>query len=206
MKNIRSTLFVCGLLSSWTAFAAAAAAPQAQSQPQQRQAPPGACALALRQAGPDNAPTRPQAHKKADFDSLFAPCKMNNMEREDDVSNNEGESPEDRYSKIDEWMELYRRQGAENEHALAWMPTDDYQQFSEEYRRRQNAVGWRLTAIEGRRDGQTGTWNEETGNLPAVPEPQTYAMWLAGVALLAAVGTRRRAKSSAGKAPPAARR
>lgn len=201
MSSLRTALVVCALFSPWLARAAA---------PQN-----GACMLALKappavrpdgQAAPATKPPEPKQRKKVNIDFLYDPCSMTDAERDSGQTEKLMLSRDQLLQEYENWMEWNRRQPGGTPAGMWWFSTLQAPHASPGA-----ATMQALDSLSGqpvllpmvtRQGGQP--WLEQVETLPAVPEPQGYALWLAGLGCLALAARRRRL--SGGKAQRAARR
>ncbi|MQA19983.1 PEP-CTERM sorting domain-containing protein [Rugamonas rivuli] len=204
MNTLRTVLIVCALLSPWMARAAA---------PQH-----GACMLALKaqpavhpagHAAPAAEAVKPPAakqRKKINIDFLYDPCSMTDAERDNEQAEKPMLSRDQLLQEYENWMEWNRRQPGGTPDGMWWFSTV---QAPHAYAATgtMQALDWMsgqpvVLSMVTRQGGQP--WLEQVETLPAVPEPQAYALWLAGLGCVALAARRRRL--SGGKARPAARR
>lgn len=202
MKTIFHASLLCCLLLAAQAGAATPPPPQPQ-QPQQK--PPGACAKALQEQAQQRQHEQAPPPRKVNPDATYDPCRLSDGTPNHDLGNNEGETLQDAYGKLEEWVEWNRRLTDSNEAALlSWPHGEDGGTGQHGAAHGDEAWDyWRLSERHGREGGQA--WLEPTSAAPAVPEPASVLSWAAGLTLLAALHWRRRLLSG-GKARPAARR
>jgi len=123
--------------------------------------------------------------KRVSFERLHSPCRLEDAEAAKGTRTNDGEEPTaDTLRKIEDWDGLNRQPG-DGEHQLGWHPLQ-------------------MGHVSGD-DHVKGSSVLDTSMAP-VPEPETYAMLLGGLGLLAARALLRRRASGRRKAQPAARR
>ena len=198
LGNINIAIAIaCALLAPWPALAAAP--PQ----------PASPCARALRAAPADRSAGQAAPRKKINPNGLRDPCGMADADTDSRIANNAGLSQEETLSRIDAAVEWNRRLADDPQHDLPWWAparataaaADQSPDGMDSWRQRR-AADQVAASLDVRRPWP---WQEQAA-MPAVPEPHTYALWLAGLALLAARARRRRPPPSGGKAPPAARR
>ncbi|OFA03364.1 PEP-CTERM sorting domain-containing protein [Duganella sp. HH101] len=204
MSTLRTILLICALFSPWMARAAA---------PQN-----GACMLALK-APPEVRPAGPpapapavkpaetrQGKKKINIDFLYDPCSMTDAERDNEQTEKPMLSRDQLLQEYENWMEWNRRQPGGTQAGMWWFGT-----LQAPHAYPATGTGQALDWLSGqpvllsmvtRQGGEP--WLEQVETLPAVPEPQGYALWLAGLAWVALAVRRRRL--SGGRARPAARR
>ncbi|OEZ61607.1 PEP-CTERM sorting domain-containing protein [Duganella sp. HH105] len=201
MSTLRTALVICALFSPWMARAAA---------PQN-----GACVLALKappavrpagQAAPALKPPEPKQRQKINIDFLYDPCSMTDAERDSGQAEKLALSREQLLEEYESWMEWNRRQPGGTPAGMWWFSTLQAPPPSPSAGTVQ-ALDWLsgqpvLLSMVTRQGGEP--WLEQVETLPAVPEPQGYALWLAGLGCVALAAGRRRL--SGGKARPAARR
>ncbi|NVD73957.1 PEP-CTERM sorting domain-containing protein [Duganella sp. BJB488] len=194
MKTLRDFAIVCALLAPLTAPAAGLPAGSSQY---------GSCPLAQPpQAG---APAKPPAGKKPakpprkiNIDVVYDPCRMVDAGRAADEALNDGLSPTQRLALYEEVMEWNRHQsGVDQSEAWRRLPSRPGAADDADYGlpRTDWPPGWVAATAAGRAEQRLALAADSAP--PPVPEPYSYTMWLAGLALLALA--RRRARITASR-------
>lgn len=200
------------LLSCLLATASAQAAlpqPPAAQPPREAQ-PTSACALALHNDA-QTPPAQPAAPPpaKVNMDFLYDPCQLSDTEKDSDIANNEGEPPKDDYAPAEDWVEWNRMQADNNGVALLLPFSNTYGVPGADGQAGNADAWWQRQpddVLAMRQQALRWHQPDSAGAAPAVPEPATVFLWLAGLPLLALAAWRRRVPLSCGTAPPAARR
>ncbi|ELX13313.1 hypothetical protein Jab_1c19360 [Janthinobacterium sp. HH01] len=211
MNTLRTALVICALVSPWLARAAA---PQSGACMLALKAPPavrpaGQPAQAQDQAQAQTAAVKPpeaQQRKKINIDFLYDPCSMTDAERDNEQAGKPMLSRDQLLQEYENWMEWNRRQPGGAPDGMWWFST-----LQAPHAYPGAGTMQALDSLSGRpvllsmvtRQGGA-PWLEQIETLPAVPEPQGYALWLAGLGCVALAARRRRL--SGGKAQRAARR
>lgn len=131
-------------------------------------------------------PNGPVDEKRVSFERLHSPCRLEDSDTEKGQRANDGqEDPADTLRKIEDWDGLNKQPG-NGEHELGWHPLQMGRASGEDHPK--------ASVLDV--------------TMAPVPEPESYAMLLGGLGLLALRALRRRASGAARgrKAPPAARR
>jgi len=121
--------------------------------------------------------------KRVSLERLHSPCRREDSDADKGARTNDGrEDPAETLRKIEDWDNLNKRPGS-SEQGMEWHPLQMEHASADDH-----AQG-----------------NVLDVNMAPVPEPETYAMLLGGLGVLA-LRTLLRRRASGRKAPPAARR
>lgn len=191
MKTLRSVVILWALLPLRALAVDAAAPPSAPSQY-------GSCPLAQppeaeAAAAPPAAKPPAKQRGKINLDRLYDPCRIADAKHNVDEAPNDGLSPEQRLELYQDVMEWDRHEGKGAQPESWWRlgsSSGPGNGAGEGAPRTDWLPGWTVPPpAAAAADRQ---WPPESGtNLPAVPEPYSYPMWLAGLALLALAGRHR---------------